>query len=360
MKKNLLIILLCSPAFCFAQQKLEYANFIQTDTAIKWAAVYNSYVNLTTVNPNFNIRNFYINKLKKQGAVAYQEEDGVFAVTPVKTNYTDYVAGFKKVDYDPALMNWWFDYDKKADGSATAFNMDINACDTCTMKNALSFFKVKQLLFYKDNQLQIRNILLAPVLYKKTKNAKKEGIKYFESKCFAFDAAEQSDNIIPASAKLIGRSCNDLMLLPTPDSLNNKKILTLENWSLSKILYNGIKSKQLGAYSTEKSIYPDNKKALDPATIENYKMPEYIVPFFDSSGNITKYQTIKQEVNFDSIYNFTLVQDFYFDFNNEKLYSKPIALVARMNVYTSSGIFIGLSDYWGIIFPKGKNNNLKK
>jgi hypothetical protein len=359
MKKYFLALLLYTN-FCFSQNKLEYANLIQTDTVVKWAAIYSSYLNLTTPNPNFNIRNFYVNKLKQGGAIAYNEVNGAFAVTPQKISYADYIAAIKSTNYDPAKMNWWFRYDEKNNASEDVFNKESNGCDTCPVKNSLSFIKVKQLLYYRNHRFVIRNILLSPVTYKKTTGSLKEDVNYFESQNFAFDPADHDDNTIPASAKLIGRSCNNLVLLPGTDQSPENKILTINDWNLCHILYQDIKQRKIQAYSTEKSIYPDTKSILDYRKIESYKNKELIVPFYDSTGGIVNYKKINAEINFDSIYNFTLIQDLYFDFAKEKLYSKLIALVPRMAVNTSSGVFVGYTDYWGVIFPGDKKKIVPK
>ena len=360
MRKSLSILLLCCSAFCFAQNRIEYANFIQSDTTVKWAAVYTSYVNLTPVNPNFSIRNFYVNKLKQQGATAYTEGENAFAVTSSKIDYSKYVEGMKKVDYVPSKMNWWFRFDDKKNAIETIFTEESNDCDTCMVKNMVSFFKVKQLLYYKNNQFSIQNILLSPVIYQKEKHTFKENATYFETSNFAFNEIKSADVAIPATAKLIGRSCNNLVLLPSPDATAENKILTLSDWNLSHIFYHDIKQKKIQAYSTNKSIYPDSKSILDSRKIEAYENTTMEVPMYDSLGELTGYKKVIPEVNFDSIYNFTLVQDFYFDFTNEKLYSKLIALVPRLPVFTGSGILVGYRDYWGVIFPKEKLKAIKK
>ena len=361
MVKKLTLIFLLFSNMCLAQSKIEYANFIQTDTAVKWAAVYNSYVNLTPVNPNFNLRNFYVGKLKQQGATAYFQDNASFSVTPATLNYNQYKASIKAVTYDATKMNWFFNYDEKNNASEKIFAQESNTCDTCILSNRISFFKIKQLLYYRNNQFKIQNILLSPVIYKKETGASKETTSYFETSNFAFNEIKNADAAIPATAKFIGRSCNNLVLFP-PDSnsISETNILTLNDWNLTRLLYAGVKKKILKAYSTDKSIYPDQKNMLDSRKIDEYKAEEILVPYYDSLGNILEYKKIKREVNYDSIYNYTLIQDFYFDFNKEILYSRLIALAPRVSIYTSTGQFIGLADYWGVIFPAEKKEIVKK
>lgn len=345
---------------CFSQSKLPYANFVQTDTAVKWAAIYTSYINLTPVNPNFNIRNFYINKLKEQPGTAYREDNSGFTVSPVKVTYADYKAGLKAKTYDPLRMNWKFDYDDNGhNGFDNLFAEEVNACDTCANINKLSFLKVKQLLYYKDHRLNIKNILLSPLVYKKDTRTFKEGTVFYETAGFAFNESNTAENDIPPTAKLIGRAANELVLLPASQD-NENNILTMDNWSLGIILYKDVKKNILKAYNTDNSIYPDTKKILDSRKIEMYKAEVIEVPVYDDDGNMKSYKKIAPEINYDSLYHYTLVQDFYFDFENEKLYSKLIAFIPRIRVITSMGIDLGLTNYWGVIFPETKKKAVKK
>lgn len=360
MAKKITAILLLVSNLCFAQSRIEYANFIQTDTAVKWAAVYSSYVNLTPVNPNFNLRNFYASKLKQQGATAYLQDSTSFSVTPVRLNYEQFKATIHPVNRNVAKMNWQFNYEEKQSGFESIFRQESNSCDTCVLNNKITFLKVKQLLYFRNNQFKIQNILLSPVVYKKETDAPAEKISYLETSNFAFNEVKNQDAPIPAAAKFIGRSCNDLVLIPDSSRSSENGILTANNWNLAKLLFAGVKNKTLKAYSTDRSVYPSQKNIIDYRKIETYKFDPVTIPIFDSTGNVTRYETVKLEIPFDNIYDYTLVQDFYFDFGKEILYSKLIAFIPRKKVYTSSGQYIGLQDLWGVIFPAEKKDIVKK
>lgn len=361
MAKKLTALLLLIGNFCFAQSKIEYANFIQTDTAVKWAAVYSSYINLTPVNPNLNLRNFYISKLKQQGAMAYFQDSGSFSVSPVRLNYDQFKATIYSVNRNEAKMNWQFNYEEKQSGFESIFRHESNECDTCLLSNKITFLKVKQLLYFRNNQFKIQNILLSPVIYKKDANASAERISYFETGNFAFSEAKDQDAPIPVAAKFIGRACNDLVLKPNDSTRSSENdILTANNWNLTRLLFEGVKNRKLKAYSTHKSIYPSQTAILDYRKIETYKFDPVLIPIFDSTGNITRYQTLKLDIPYDEIYDYTIVQDFYFDFSKEILYSKLVALIPRKKVYITSGQFLGLQDLWGVIFPAEKKDIVKK
>ncbi|NOT90800.1 hypothetical protein [Ferruginibacter sp.] len=184
MKKKILFFLLVYINVCFSQTTLQYANFIQTDTSVKWAAIYNSFINLTPANPNFNIRNFYFKKSQTNSIKAYSEDSLMLSVYPYELNNNAFLQNKKTVDYDNTKMNWHFNYDNKNDGFDILFKEDSNTCDNCLTKNKLSIFKVKQLLYYKNNQLKIQNILLNPIYYKKAYQNNREDVQYFETANF--------------------------------------------------------------------------------------------------------------------------------------------------------------------------------
>ena len=362
--KKIIPIFLLSFLFaniCIAQQRIEYANFIKTDTAIKWAAVYNSYVNLTPANPSFSIRNFYINKLRKQGVTAYIDDSTALAVTPINITYSDYRSSIRPVNRSEEKMNWWFRVDDKKNALETIFTKESNKCDTCPLINKLLLFKVKQLLYYKEGQFKIQNILLNPIIYTKPADSYKEDASYYEASDLAFNEIKADETSVPPTAKFIARSFNNLILKSLPDSLGTgNKFLINGGPRLISLLYRDIKDQKIQAYSTDRSIYPDPHNILSGQKIDEYKKEPQFVSIMDSTGNITGTRKVLRDINFDDLFSFTLIQDFYFDFTKEKLYSKLVALVPRIVLYTSAGQQVGFVDYWGIIFSKEKKKRAKQ
>ncbi|NOT90799.1 hypothetical protein [Ferruginibacter sp.] len=177
---------------------------------------------------------------------------------------------------------------------------------------------------------------------------------------FAFNDAASDSISIPQAAIFISRACNDLTLLPnTQNHVSKSKILTLDDWSLCLLFIKDITKKKIKAYNAEKNIYPEEKNILSIQKTYSYHLSPIKVPVFDDYGVLKTYKTITPEVNYDSIYNFLIVQDFYFDFVSEKLYSKVIAVIPRTRVFTSMGIDLGLTNHWGLIFPEEKKKIIK-
>jgi len=225
----------------FTQNKIEYANFIQSDTSIKWAAICNYYINLTPVNPNFNLSNYFFENLKKGIIETYKENTNNFSVIPSTTTYNSLKENLVFEKYNPQKANWVFYYDERHDATEEIFNADSNECDSCLNKR-ISLFKLKQLLYYKDHQLKIKNILINPIVYKKKIDEHKEDAMYAETMNILFDSSATENNVIPKSAIFINRTCNRITLLPT--GIVENKILTINNWSLTRILYNELRQKK--------------------------------------------------------------------------------------------------------------------
>jgi hypothetical protein len=54
------------------------------------------------------------------------------------------------------------------------------------------------------------------------------------------------------------------------------------------------------------------------------------------------------------------VQEIYFDFENEKLYSKVVKIIPMQHFFSSTGIDLGLIYYWGISFEALPNQRKRK
>ncbi|UEG49252.1 hypothetical protein LK994_11480 [Ferruginibacter lapsinanis] len=361
MKKLFSIIaLLFLTKISISQEKIDYADFIQTDTGVKWAAIGNYYINLTPVNPNFNLSNYFFNKLKKASLIAYRDSDKDLSVTRYNVNYNDIISGRVFEKNDPEKTNWIFNYDDKHDATEEIFYKDSNDCDTCLL-NKLSFFKVKQLLYYKNHQLKIKNIFINPIVYKKKQEQRKEETLFAETFNVCFNPGESDNRTIPSSAVFINRTCNKITLSATPSgNFTETGVLTINNWSLGNQLFKDIKAKKIKAYDTEMSIYPTSASVIQSKQIEAYHNPPIEVMVYDVEGNVTGTKKVLSEINYDSLYTYKLIQDFYFDFATEKMYSKLIAFVPQINVITSSGISLGLTDYWGVIFDENTRKIVSK
>lgn len=355
---NLLVVFFIFSA-ASAQTTSSYADFIQNDRDIKWCAIYSSYINVTPVHPKYDINRFYLNKFNRQAVRTYTEIPEQFSVSPKLSRRTDLEKSFTTVPYDETKMNWLFNMDEGHDASENLLANENTVCENCLGKTRLSFIKARQLLYFKNDRFFIRNLWLTPLTYSKTAGSERQDIRFSETLNLAFDATLTENNSIPSTAVFISRSTNNLTLLPADRNTENR-VLSIRNWNLTNILRQRIDAGAIKVYQPDSSIYPNEKYVLSLDSIHRLRNPPVPVNVYDPNGEVTDIRMVTAEINYDSLYNYTLVQDIYFDFNKEKLYSKVIALIPRRNVITNSGIFLGLANYMGIYFPEKKKKIIPK
>ncbi len=332
-----------------SQQRIEYGNFLQQDKQIEWAAVYHSILDLSTVNPNYDLWKFYQRKLSTGNVSIYKQDSTSFAVERSQKMYADYKAGILNIPFSKKEMNWAYDFSDGSNASESVFRNEISACDSCLFNDRFSLMKVKQLIYYKNHTLYVQDILMQLVFYTKLADASKEDATYYVADAVAFnDSLNESENI-PAGATFIARTSNMLDLSLKEKSEN--AVLTNANSSLSLILYKDIKKGYINAFATERSLIPSGNY-LPKEKLDSYQNPPIEVPYYDENGNVLGIRKMVNEINFDSLCRYTLIQDIYFDFAKEKLYSKVITLIPLRSIVTSMGIDLGLAPYWGVDFRK--------
>jgi hypothetical protein len=346
--------------FVNGQEQLSFARFIKTDTAIKWAGIYDSYINLGS---GYDLRKYYQNKPDKNAAFFYNEAENGRVVIPVKLTIGELQRNATRFIFDENKMNWTFEYEDKAKAdNEKKFLDEANNCDSCLLINKFAFFRVKQLLYYKNHRLYVNNILANPVIYVKDSQQGMKETVYSELPGFAFNNCDEPSTEIPSSAVYISTSVNRLVF--TPGGGNPPATLIPGGSPLFAVLYKDLKKNMLKAYNADKNIYPESKnKLINPAKIDLYKSAIITIPIYDADGEGrggVSYLYKQPEINLDSIYRFIIAQDFYFDPATEKCYSKLKALVPERSVITNQGEYLGKDNYYGIIFPKEKKKKTIK
>jgi len=118
-----------------------------------------------------------------------------------------------------------------------------------------------------------------------------------------------------------------------------RKLLTTHNSRIMNMMNEDIKKGILTPYD------PDDKSRTRKLKDVFLRItPELLIENYDSLGNIIGTRKVRQEVNLDSIYNFKISQDVYFDRQKEVLVSKVKSVTIQANIITSSGVNLGLGD----------------
>ena len=77
-----------------------------------------------------------------------------------------------------------------------------------------------------------------------------------------------------------------------------------------------------------------------------------ISPFYDSLGNITRYDTVSRDIVLDSFYKFRLKEEVIFDKESSRLFWRILGIAPVMNVYTAqTNQFVGTQELFWVYYP---------
>ena len=75
------------------------------------------------------------------------------------------------------------------------------------------------------------------------------------------------------------------------------------------------------------------------------------VAIYDSTGQVTGYKTVENEVNLDSFYKFELKEEVIFDKQTSRLYWRILGIAPVKRLYTTQGVFISEIPLFWIYYP---------
>jgi hypothetical protein len=347
MKGLLFVMALFLAKSNFAQ--IPYTDFIQSDTAIQWAAEYDQILNITPKIARFGIRNIIHAKLMRGECINnYKISYGNVEKTKFCLNdtisrqnsFTSSINPFSKTSY--ALVE---------EISAKKLKTQIfKTFEEKNNKGVSQIFKLKQILSYKDAKLAITNILVTPLFLKNyfDSNGLKLTWETNYNTCF-----NDSLKILTAINKtnLIDLSTNyqiyNLFYDSSKDALGSK-IITNNKPILSQQLLNDIKANKITAVD-------DYGNIINWKSLLYYKATEVTVPIFvDGGKNEGMYYSkiMKSELNIDSIYKFGINQQFYYDTLNNILHSYTNYIDVYKQIIGASGLSFGEMFFFRIYFIK--------
>jgi hypothetical protein len=323
-----------------AQTKLEYGDFIQLDNKIEWAMETNNYLDLTPKMPKYSISDWYLKKLSKAGITAYQQDSSGFSVTQFKMSRNNWNSDLR-VD----TINYIFLFRERQN----LLRDDIYAsktnciCDSCSHHALFDIIKTKQIVYYKKGKFSISNVLLTPMCMKDSIENERALFTWYNLFNVAFNhkaTATPTKDMIH-----IGEVTGWYNFSPS-QSNSSGKLITTKNPNVMVLVNRDFQKGLITAYNptTGKKITDKKYFTVLNETIE--------VPTFDSLGEQIGYKKIRPELNLDSFYNFKITQDVYFDTKNEVLISKVKKVTVQKQVITSSGVYLGLTEFATIYFDR--------
>jgi len=332
------IILLIIASCSFAQDNRSYTAFIQQDTAIKWAAECNKIVNPIPKVSDYSIKQFYLARLKNGKANCYVLNSDRRSVSPttagsMNLNRQDWLAGLS-AKFLSVEKTWVF---IEKNDPVKGYRLNGTSNDPCCGCDEADALRVKQILYFKNHRFYIQNVFLSPLCARKDTADK---ASWYPVCNVAYNPEVDKNKPIVLS--------KDVLLINTEEVTYNFKlnendasdsVLTIGGDHIIQRLFDEITAGKIKAWDF-------NKGKLIPAKqFSSWGTPRFLVPKFDQNGEQVSATEVAQERNPDSISQIRIQQEWYFDFKNEKLYSriKWIDLVEK--VYTSTGIFLGTTPF---------------
>lgn len=326
----------------FAQ--IPYTDFIQNDTSIQWAAEYDQILNITPRVTKYGIRNIIHTKLLRGECIDdyNSNNEGVF-----KKSFCLKDTGITNPTFTSNINPYKFYYDFNDKHGYNKSEM-YDSYQENLMKNKFHIYKVKQILYYKNDKLYINNALVTSLFLRNI--VASDNIKFAWTSSFT-SCFNSSNDKFTASIKKhsvdLGIMETNYNLLNGEDHENELKIFTKSNPSFSHHLFEAILSNKVTVVD-EKENKIQNKKVFE---VNN---PPIDVPVYDDEGNIKVYKKMRNEINVDSFYNFSINQHFYYDSSKSILHSSVNFIDVYKRFITTSGVDLGNGFHFRIFFINPK------
>jgi hypothetical protein len=351
MKKLLLTFFFLYSCNCFSQTRLEYGDFVQSDNNITWAAETDVYLNIAAKTPRYSIKNWYLQKMRDSGIIAYRLNEDGFSVSPYKLNQRNFDTANKEnfTVYENPFLKLSF----PLSDSDRVINSTRYNCANCDKIYLLDLFRVKQILYYSRGKLNISNILITPLYFKDSFMTTETTIVKNWNGLFnvafnnSINNTINNDNIVTLGTESKVYDLKNSFKW----YLEKTKILTARSSDLIRLIIQDIKNKKIQAYDPEKKIL------ISPSKIDNWKLEKVPVTIYDSTGMVFGTKYILPERNYDMISKFKIEQEVFFDRKKEVLYSKIKSVTVLYPVVTSSGISLGDAELFKFYYnmPPSKN-----
>jgi hypothetical protein len=321
-----------------AHGQSSYKDFVYNNPSVKWAAEYESLVNLTPKTNTISLKKWYLNKLKTNHVKTYElTNDG-----KIKTNGSLYLPSLQKQEWlkdyyvlaadNPA--RWEFRNRKNQHNYEVLPSFISESCCGCDESDA---FRVKQLIIYEEAQLIVRNILLSPLCARKTNSTT---AAWYPLENFGFN----SSSFFSANAKFLTEREVTYDINPF-DSIMNFQLLTEGEPGLVAHLFKDIKKGKLTAYDVASgNKIPYNQLLTWNMPIDTVEM--YDVNTMEPGG----YKVVQQQLNISDLTQMKILQKWYFDTGNEKLYSRVESVTLFKKISDPAGLYRGLQPVFIIKF----------
>ncbi len=328
----------------FAQ--IPYTDFIQNDTAIQWAAEYDQILNITPKISRYGIRNIIHSKLLKGECIDNYTTNNDGAIS---TKFCLKDTSTIKEIINSNILPYNFRVNHEAlEKKGYAWSEMPEFYNLNIQRNLFHIYNIKQLISYKNGKLSVQNTLISPIFLRKINDPNlKTTFSWYSLYATGFNNSNKK------LSKIEKLKCVDLGNTEEKydfhyslfDTTVKAKIFTQLNPILSKHIYEDILAKKISAVDILENLIP-SEKILE---VDN---PEIEINEYDKEGNIKGIIKARNEINLDSLYNFTINQHFYYDTTNNVLHSEINFMDVNKRFITTAGLDFGIGLLFRIYFVK--------
>lgn len=328
----------------FSQDMKGYTIPIQYDTAIRWAAESDQVINVSPKISEYSLKKWYLNKLRSSTVIAYKKEKGNSSVSSYSLSLPElqtqeWLKGLS-IELSPTKhpQEWYFvdrtipaaDYNRYK-ARAGKLNLQADSCCGCDDADA---FRARQVLTYKNGKFNIYNVFISPLCVRQTATT--------PSDWYPLCNVAYNGNI---ERKFPGLS-KDVVLLNTNEldyDFNTlqpsayESVLTVYRTDIGSLIYQDMLS------GRQKAIDIETGKIMPVKKILTIGMPADTVAVFDSEvpNKLIGYKVLQQERDSRDFCRYRIIQDLYFDFINERLYSVVKEVILMQMARLPNGMISG-------------------
>ena len=331
-----------------ATAQKQYGDFIQKDDSIQWAAEYTQILNLTPKLAKYCIREQAFKKANEKSCI---ENYKIVNENFVKSEFCLADTASKTITINSNINPYKILYHLQGEYLENFYKKEsTNSFLNNAFKSKFQIDEVNQILYYKNANLYISNVLVSPLYLEKVTDTNSTTLfnwKKYYSICNNIEPAKKITKEEKAKLIDLGKSWEHYFLKnDLTENSYDFKVFTKINAGFSHHLFEDIFKNKITAVDDKNNIIPGSK-------ILNVNNPFIEFPVFDGGdGRVFAPRKIRNEVNIDSFYNFRICQQVYLDTATNLLLSEVKYVDVYRKIVTPQGLDLGDGFFYRIYFIK--------